>query len=149
MRFTAQTGIPSLPNCCHGGWRMFTPPRSRPPDDSRFSKRGHDDRLKTIHLERPFSPIQPLRCPTADISAARNLNNPHHLYVCILICTYILVNKNVPAGTCRKIAVMFLQEHSPANSAPPRPDTPPIAFACPHSPLGCPRMDPSPREARI
>jgi hypothetical protein len=73
--------------------------------------------LKTMHLERPFLPIRPADCPTADISAARNLNNPHRLSAYISICTYIIVNKNVPAGTFLHFDVMFLREHFPHRPA--------------------------------
>jgi hypothetical protein len=65
-------------------------------------------RLKTMHLERSFLPLLPPCRQAADISAARNLNNPGYIF----ICTYIIVIKVFLQEHFVKIAVMFLQEHS-------------------------------------
>lgn len=62
-----------------------------------------------MHLGRPFLPRLPPCQRTADISAARNLNNPGY----IVTCTYIIVIKVFLQEHFFEIADMFLQEHSP------------------------------------
>jgi hypothetical protein len=92
-------------------------------------------RLKTIHLERPFSPLRTPHRPAAGISAARNLNNLRCLSMYIFICTYILVHNNVPVGTYRQIAFMFLQEHSRGPDTPGLPRR--VKDPSPHDPCPC------------
>jgi hypothetical protein len=77
-----------------------------------------------MHLERPFLPLLPPRQHPADISAARNLNSLNRLHLCISYCTYTIVRNMFLQEHYVKSAVMFLQEHPPANSATPRPGTP-------------------------
>jgi len=63
---------------------------------------------------RPYTAPDAVFDPPAtpdDISAARNSNNFSHLPIVVPRCTYILVQRNVPAGTLLQIALMFLQEH--------------------------------------
>src|ERR1035438_9354019 len=74
--------------------------------------------LKTMHLERSFLALLPTHRHTADISAARNFNNPDYLSMCVHRCTYKYVHKSVPSGTLLQIALMFLEEHFQALTRP-------------------------------
>jgi hypothetical protein len=71
-----------------------------------------------MHLGHPLLPLLPTHRHPADISAARNLNSLNRLRMYISYCTYICVRNMFLQDIMFKIAVMFLQEHSPPRHCP-------------------------------